>query len=232
MGQTTAKRASTAENQNASFVKNPILLRARRAVIVEAAIEVFWRKGFHSTRISDIAKVAGLSQGSIYNYIESKEALLYMVCEDHLGLYRDHVSKALAGANSPRERITRLIEATVESTFLFRRHFMIMLREIHHIAPPRRRAFMRLAAEQRKFCQDILEEAVKLDEIGSPDPALLANLLLFLPSFMAARGWDRGLSLDRAAVERDVRGFILRGLGIKEADLASPVSSSADPSAL
>ena len=98
------KRTSTPENQNASFVKNPILIQARRAVIVEAAIEVFWRKGFHSTRISDIAKVAGLSQGSIYNYIESKEALLYMVCEDHLGLYRDHVTKALAAGMTMRRR--------------------------------------------------------------------------------------------------------------------------------
>lgn len=220
MVQSNPKRTSTPENQNASFVKNPILIQARRAVIVEAAIEVFWRKGFHSTRISDIAKVAGLSQGSIYNYIESKEALLYMVCEDHLGLYRDHVTKALADAKTPRERITRLIDATVEATFLFRRHFMIMLREIHHIAPARRREFMRLAAEQRKFCQDILEEAVSMEEIGSPDPALLANLLLFLPSFMAARGWDRGLSLDQSAVERDLRGFILRGLGIESVELA------------
>jgi AcrR family transcriptional regulator len=222
MGQSNAKGASATENQNASFVKNPILIRARRAVIVEAAIEVFWRKGFHSTRMSDIAKAAGLSQGSIYNYVESKEALLYMVCEDHLRLYRDHVNRALADATTPRERITRLIDATVEATFLFRRHFMIMLREIHHIAPARRRAFMRLAAEQRKFCQSILEEAVSLNEIGSPDPALLANLLLFVPSFMAARGWDQGLSLDRSAVERDLRGFIMRGLGIAESQLAMP----------
>ena len=222
MVQSNPKRAPASENPNASFVKNPILIRARRAVIVEAAIEVFWRKGFHSTRISDIAKVAGLSQGSIYNYIESKEALLYMVCEDHLSLYRDHVTNALADTATPRERITRLIDATVEATFLFRRHFMIMLREIHHIAPARRRAFMRLAAEQRKFCQDILEEAVSIDEIGSPDPALLANLLLFLPSFMAARGWDRGLSLDQSAVERDLRGFILRGLGIEAGNSPRP----------
>ena len=61
MVQSNPKRAPASENPNASFVKNPILIRARRAVIVEAAIEVFWRKGFHSTRISDIAKVAGLS---------------------------------------------------------------------------------------------------------------------------------------------------------------------------
>ncbi len=215
------KGASASENQNTSFVKNPILIQARRAVIVEAAIEVFWRKGFDATRISDIAKAAGLSQGSIYNYIESKEALLYMVCEDHLGLFREHVNTAIAKASTPRERVIRLIDATVEATFLFRRHFMIMLREIHHIAPARRRTFMRLAAEQRKFCQGILEEAVSLEEIGSPDPALLANLLLFLPSFMAARGWDQGISQDRTEVEKDLRGFILRGLGIEFGDLTS-----------
>lgn len=205
---------SETTRDSASFVKNPILIQARRASIVEAAIDVFWQKGFHRTRISDIARAAGLSQGSIYNYVESKEALLYLVCEDHLNLYRDHVRAALATATTPQERVMRLIDATVEATFLFRRHFMIMLREMHHISPARRRAFMRLAAEQRKFCQGILEEAVPLEEIGSPDPALLANLLLFLPSFMASRGWDRGLPEDRAVIERDLRRFILRGLGL------------------
>src|SRR5574341_1408831 len=48
----------------------------RRTQILDAASKVFARKGFHGARISEIAKAARLSEGSIYNYFRSKEDLL------------------------------------------------------------------------------------------------------------------------------------------------------------
>ncbi len=47
-----------------------------RKRIMEAALELFANKGYHSTSISQIAKEAAISKGLMYNYFESKEALL------------------------------------------------------------------------------------------------------------------------------------------------------------
>ena len=49
---------------------------ARRDQILDAATEVFAAKGFHRATIQDIADVAGLSHGAIYNYFDSKDELL------------------------------------------------------------------------------------------------------------------------------------------------------------
>jgi AcrR family transcriptional regulator len=54
----------------------PDLIASRRTQILEAAAEVFASKGFHSTTIKDIARVAGVADGTIYNYFENKTALL------------------------------------------------------------------------------------------------------------------------------------------------------------
>jgi AcrR family transcriptional regulator len=48
----------------------------RKAQIMEAALELFANKGFHSTSVADISKMAGISKGLLYNYFESKEALI------------------------------------------------------------------------------------------------------------------------------------------------------------
>jgi len=52
------------------------LMQARRNQILDAASQVFADKGFHPTTIKDIAKVAGIADGTIYNYFKNKTALL------------------------------------------------------------------------------------------------------------------------------------------------------------
>src|SRR5947208_3528470 len=58
---------------------NPIqelVKKARRNQILDAATKVFAEKGFHPTTIKDIARAAGIADGTIYNYFENKTALM------------------------------------------------------------------------------------------------------------------------------------------------------------
>ena len=52
------------------------LIAARRSQILDAATKVFAEKGFHPTTIKDIAREAGIADGTIYNYFENKTALM------------------------------------------------------------------------------------------------------------------------------------------------------------
>ncbi len=51
----------------------------KKALIMETAIELFAKKGYHSTSVSMIAKSAGISKGLMYNYFDSKEELLKQI---------------------------------------------------------------------------------------------------------------------------------------------------------
>jgi len=53
-----------------------MLIAARRNQILDAATKVFAGKGFHATTIKDIAREAGIADGTIYNYFENKTALM------------------------------------------------------------------------------------------------------------------------------------------------------------
>ncbi|GGJ40961.1 TetR/AcrR family transcriptional regulator [Deinococcus roseus] len=52
------------------------LIEARKKQILKAAAQVFAEKGFHSATIKQIARTAGIADGTIYNYFPNKEALL------------------------------------------------------------------------------------------------------------------------------------------------------------
>src|SRR5690348_5736155 len=55
------------------------LSQERLAELVAGATEVFGRKGFRRTQMAEIAVAAGVSAGTLYNYVESKEALFDLV---------------------------------------------------------------------------------------------------------------------------------------------------------
>ena len=53
----------------------------KTALIMDTSLELFAHKGYFNTTISDIAKKAGISKGLLYNYFESKEALLRAIIQ-------------------------------------------------------------------------------------------------------------------------------------------------------
>ncbi len=66
----------------AANIKDRELVRDRRRQLVEAALAVFLRKGYHDTTVREIGREAGLTQGTIYNYVRSKGDILYLVCDE------------------------------------------------------------------------------------------------------------------------------------------------------
>jgi TetR/AcrR family fatty acid metabolism transcriptional regulator len=54
----------------------------KRRRLLQAAVRVFARKGYHSARVGDIAEEAGVAHGLLYHYFESKESLLEAVFRD------------------------------------------------------------------------------------------------------------------------------------------------------
>ena len=75
------------------------LAEARRAQIIDAAAQVFAEKGFHRATTREISSVAGVSEGTIYNYFDSKADLLFGIVTrladmGHLGV---ELEEALQG---------------------------------------------------------------------------------------------------------------------------------------
>jgi len=75
-------------------VKDERLVVKRRNQMIKGAVTLFKEKGFHRTTTREIAKAAGFSIGTLYEYIRTKEDVLYLVCDSiydevHMRLQQD-----------------------------------------------------------------------------------------------------------------------------------------------
>ena len=71
--------------------KNQEVRENRRQQIMQTAMELFVEKGFVTASVSDIAKKCGISKGLMYNYFESKDALLKAILDDGMArIYGDY----------------------------------------------------------------------------------------------------------------------------------------------
>ena len=77
----------------------------KRARIIDAAIEVFAAKGYRSARISDIARGAGVADGTIYLYFRNKEDLLLTIFEEKMDLVLKELEANLEAQDDPVSRI-------------------------------------------------------------------------------------------------------------------------------
>ena len=79
----------------------------KRALITDAAVDVFAQRGLHQARISDIARRAGVADGTIYLYFKNKEDLLLSIFEEKMDFMLDGLEKALDGIDDPLDRVRR-----------------------------------------------------------------------------------------------------------------------------
>ena len=81
----------------------------KRDRILKAAVKVFARQGFHATRVSEVAKAAGVADGTIYLYFKSKEELLVSLFEDRVEKLLVHMREQLPEKENAPERLRAII---------------------------------------------------------------------------------------------------------------------------
>jgi TetR/AcrR family fatty acid metabolism transcriptional regulator len=87
----------------------------RRRQILDAAIRVFARQGFHACRVSDIAREAGVAYGLVYHYFNSKEQVLNELFAERWSLLLQAVDEVDARPIPPREKLDAVAGFIIDS---------------------------------------------------------------------------------------------------------------------
>jgi len=106
----------------------------KRQRILLAAIKVFSNKGFHGSKVSDIAKEADVADGTIYLYFKNKDDILIQLFDESLKVLLGEMKQALEKSNDPLERIRIFIQmhlASVEKYQSVAEVMQLELRQSH-----------------------------------------------------------------------------------------------------
>ncbi len=91
----------------------------KRKEIMDAAIAVFSRAGYHRTKIKDVADEAGVGKGTVYEYFESKEDLFLCMCEYLHKQFIENQTLALKAFSDPEQAVRALITSTIENASMW-----------------------------------------------------------------------------------------------------------------
>lgn len=87
----------------------------RRQAILDAAVRVFARRGFHACRVSDIADEAGVAYGLVYHYFGSKDSVLDTLFLERWNVMLAMISEVDATKASAREKLYAITSFIVDS---------------------------------------------------------------------------------------------------------------------
>jgi AcrR family transcriptional regulator len=87
----------------------------KRRAILDAAIRVFARQGFHNARVSDIAAEAGVAYGLVYHYFDSKDQMLNELFSERWSLLLEAGREADRTLDSPREKLAAVAGFIIDS---------------------------------------------------------------------------------------------------------------------
>ena len=86
----------------------------KRSAILRAAISVFAHNGYFNSKVADIAREAGVADGTVYLYFKSKEEILHSVFDRSMEEAIADGRKRLEGLDDPREKLRRIAELHLE----------------------------------------------------------------------------------------------------------------------
>jgi AcrR family transcriptional regulator len=87
----------------------------KRRVILDAAVRVFARQGFHTCRVSDIADEAGVAYGLVYHYFSSKEEILDTLFLERWDVMLAAIAEADASELAPRDKLYAIAAFIIDS---------------------------------------------------------------------------------------------------------------------
>jgi AcrR family transcriptional regulator len=100
----------------------------KRAEIAHATAELIFHQGFNETSLNQIAQKTGIGKSTIYDYFSSKDEIILLLLDEPLAEVRSQAEDLAAGAGTPAERITQILEMHLEvllrdKAFIFKLSF-------------------------------------------------------------------------------------------------------------
>jgi TetR/AcrR family fatty acid metabolism transcriptional regulator len=164
----------------------------RKTEIVEAAVKVFAEKGFFKAKVSDVAKEAGIADGTVYLYFKNKEDLLIYLFENKMGHILMRFNSQLAESTDPIEKMK----------LFFQIYFKIIkedkkLAEVFQVELRQSAKFLKKYHNQKfidflNIIGDIIKQG-KLDGFFKPELNInVTKILIFGALDETARQWILG----------------------------------------
>ena len=161
----------------------------KRRAILDAAIRVFARQGFHAARVSDIAREAGVAYGLVYHYFDSKEQMLNELFSERWALLLDAIRQADAELDGPRDKLEAAAGFIIESYRHDPELMKVIIVEVTRAANTFGRTHLPEIREAYDQIEKIVGDAQRAGEFRDDVSAVFAAMLFYGAIEQLLTGW-------------------------------------------
>ena len=150
--------------------------RRRWLELVDAAAQVFYRKGFGAASVQDVADEIGLLKGSVYHYIKTKEDLLFAVAEEAHTASMNLVEKLKALDVDPATELAAFVRAHIHLLVSERVKLTVYLHDFRSLTADHRTTVGERRREYSAYVTDLIERGKASGVFSTSVDAELAML--------------------------------------------------------
>ena len=173
-------------------IKDPDLVERRHRQIVDAAVQLFIKNGFHKTTTRQIAHAAGFSIGSLYEYITSKEDILYLVCDAIHAEVERGVTEAMSRATGGRNSLDEVIREYFLVCNRMSDHVLLIYQETQSLPPQWRKRVLENEVRITGIFMEVLANLIssgELPNLSERSMELIAHNISVLGHMWTFRRW-------------------------------------------
>ncbi|MEW9676372.1 TetR/AcrR family transcriptional regulator [Lentibacillus sp. L22] len=176
------------DKQILSSVKDHELIEKRRKQMIQGAITLFKEKGFHRTTTKEIAKASGFSIGTLYEYIRTKEDILFLVVDSIHHQVRHQLEAIIDLASPSIENFISMMRSYFRLMDDLQEEVLILYQEVKSLKKDSRDYVIK----KERDMVTILERALTAclpQAISKQDAELLANNIFVQGQMWGFRRW-------------------------------------------
>jgi len=172
-------------------IKNSELVQRRRKELVDSSKKLFFEKGFSKTSIRDIAKAGSFTMGNLYDYIQTKEDILYLVHENMINnVYQQLFNIRDYEFSAKYTELERIIRNALEKSMEFQEDIILLYRESGSLSREKLHSVLTIETRYIDLFKRLLDEADREGSYEIRDTKFLADLIVYLVAFPSLRRWS------------------------------------------
>jgi len=195
-------------------VANEEIVAKKQERIARAAGELFSIKGYHHTTMRDISRASGINLAYLYQYVSSKDDILYLF---YMHLYKQWspIFQSLEDeSQDPVDQLKIFLRSMLELIHKLHNELVTMYGDCRYLERESLHSVLAAESETIKSLEKLIIRGIGKGVFRTKDPCITANIIQYLVTFEALRGWN---FRDRVTFTRTVelvQEFVLRALGV------------------
>jgi len=195
-------------------IKNKELVRTKERQIARAATKNIIEKGFHKTSVREVAKDAGLTIGNLYDYVNTKDDILYLVFKEFYAVWSDNLLKdpKILTIPDPKQQLCAAIESMLDIINKSRDLVILAYRETKSLRRDYLKEVLGQESKLVEYFEQIIRRGIELGSFRKIDAALAANSIVLLLALVPLRGWNFMHNYNEQDVMKFTIDFIINGI--------------------